>query len=131
MKKLLFYVFLYTVFFSGLYGGSFSQELPLTGFVFDQTKTKLGRDFFEAFSMLWEPPPGLEKVDIYITEFTDPRWGTQIYVYVEDVLVFVDMLKPQAEDIQEKADQAIDSVLRYFLWKAEQEKALKDEAQFF
>lgn len=130
MKK-LFYVFIFINFFLNLYGSSFSQELPLTGFVFDQTKTKLGRDFYETFCMLWEPLPGLEHIDIYITELAEPRWGTQVYVYVEDVLVFADILKPQVEDIQEKANQAVDSVLRYFLWKAEQEKALKEEAQFF
>lgn len=130
MKKIL-YFFICVTLFINLYTISFSQELPLTGFIFDQTKTKLGREFYEAFSMLWEPIPGLEGIDIYITEITDPRWGTQVYIYVEDVLVFVDILKPQLEDIQEKANQAVDSVLRYFLWKAEQERALKEEAQFF
>lgn len=129
MKKLSYFWMFVSLFFN-LSVNSFSQEITLTGFIFDQTKTKVGREFYEAFSMLWEYSLELEKVDIYINEITDPRWGTQVYVYVEDILVFVDILKPQTEDIKEKAEQAVESVLRYFLWKAEQEKALKEEAQF-
>lgn len=108
-----------------------SQEIPLTGFVFDQTKTRIGREFYDAFTKLWESPEGFQTLNLTINEFSDPRWGTQIYIYVEDTLVYITPLKPRLEDIEEKAEEALEAVLRYFIWLADRERALKEEIQFF
>jgi len=109
-----------------------SQDLEIEGFIYEKTKTKVGRDFYEAFLRLWELPveTELEKVNITIEEQTDPRWGTQIFVYVENTLVYYTMLKPRLEDIDEKADEAVQSVFDYMVNKAMYLKYLEEEQKF-
>jgi curli production assembly/transport component CsgE len=99
----------------------FSQEL--SGLLFDQTKTRLGREFYETFSSFWEFPPGSE-FNLTVSELTDPRTGTQIYVYVDEVLVYGTLLRGRGEEMEEKAQEAVDAVLRYLLLKQEEERAL-------
>lgn len=127
MKAFLFLLLFLCIFPTSI----IAQELTITGLILDQTKTKAGRDFYEAFSLAWEFPSGMEDKNIIITELTDPRWGSQIQIYVEDVLVYATILKPRLEDIEEKVDEAIDAVLRYFIWQAEKERALQEELKFF
>ena len=98
-----------------------SQEL--SGLLLDQTKTRLGREFYETFSSLWEFPPGSE-FNLTVSELTDPRTGIQIYIYVDDVLVYGILLRPRGEELEEKAEEAVEVVLRYLLLKQEEEKAL-------
>jgi curli production assembly/transport component CsgE len=126
--KSFFLLFLFLWIFSGPLR---AQEPLLTGLIFDQTKTKAGRDFYEAFNLAWEFPSGMEDTNILVTELTDPRWGSQLQIYVEDILVYATMLKPRLEDIEEKVDEAINAVLSYFIWQAEKERALQEELKFF
>lgn len=97
------------------------------GFVFDKTKTKLGRDFYETFSSLWEFPSGTEHMNIVIDEQADPRWGTQILIFVEDNLVYYTLLKPRAEDIDEKAEEAVQTVFNYLMNYLQYQKYLEQE----
>jgi len=114
-----------------LKGFLLAQEVSLSGFVFDQTKTKVGRDFYEVFARAWEFPSGLEDKNIYITEMTDPRWGSMVIIYVEDSAVYSSMLKPRLEDIEGKVEEALDAVLNYFVYLMEQEERLKEESKFW
>lgn len=100
----------------------YAQDIPLEGFILDQTKTRVGRDFYDAFVQRWEYIPGLEGYDIIINELTDPRWGTQIYIYVADTLVYVTPLKPRLEDIDLKAEEAVQAVFDYFIFLQKVEK---------
>lgn len=106
-----------------------AQELEISGFINDQTKTKIGRDFYEAFMKLWEATD-TEKLTITIDEQTDPRWGTQIFVYVEEKIVYHSMLKPRLEDIDAKADEAVQSVVNYIVNKALFQQYLEEEQKF-
>lgn len=106
-----------------------AQELEISGFINDQTKTKIGRDFYEAFMKLWEATD-TEKLTITIDEQTDPRWGTQIFVYVEETIVYHSMLKPRLEDIDAKADEAVQSVVNYIVNKALFQQYLEEEQKF-
>lgn len=109
---------------------SYAQEIPLTGFIFDQTKTRMGREFYDTFAMLWEYPSGTEEVNITISEVSDARWGTQIFIYVEERLVYATLLKPRLEDIEGKVEEAINALLNYFFWLSEQERLLQEERKF-
>ncbi len=112
--------------------GAFSQERELTfsGLILDKTKTKIGRDFYEVFVNLWEYPPGTENLNISIDEHTDPRFGTQIFVYVEDTLVYYTILKPRLEDIDAKAEEAVQMVFNYFMNYLQYQKYLEEEHKF-
>lgn len=108
---------------------SYSQDKEIEGFIYDQTKTKVGRDFYEAFLKLWEATE-TEKLSITIDELTDPRWGTQIFVYVEDTMVYNSMLKPRLEDVDEKADEAVQSVINFIVNRALFQQYLEEEQKF-
>jgi curli production assembly/transport component CsgE len=98
------------------------RELTIN-FIFDQTKTKVGRDFYETFSLSWEFPPDFPG-NIKIEEYTDPRWGTVLYLYVEDTLLYATPLKPRFEDIEGKVEEAIDVLWKYYFAYKEQQKTL-------
>ncbi|MCX8042291.1 MAG: curli production assembly/transport protein CsgE [Thermodesulfobacteriaceae bacterium] len=106
------------------------KEPLLLGFILDKTKTKIGRDFYDAFVNLWEFPLGTENLNIIIDEQTDPRLGTQIFVYVEDTLVYHTILKPRLEDIDAKAEEAIQVVFNYFMNYLKYQKYLEEESKF-
>ncbi len=109
----------------------FANETSLSGFVLDQTKTRVGREFYEDFAKVWQFPPGMEDKNIIITEMTDPRWGSMIIIYVDEVAVYSTMLKPRLEDIEEKVDDAQDAVLNYFMFLIKQKENLKEESKFW
>lgn len=98
------------------------KELSIN-FIFDHTKTKVGRDFYETFSLFWEFPPEFPG-NIKIEEFTDPRWGAILYLYVEDILVYATPLKPRLEDIEGKVAEAVEALWKYYFAYKEQEKTL-------
>lgn len=129
MKRKAFLLITLSLIF--LSNSPFAQEAILSGFVLDQTKTKVGRDFYETFAKIWEFPSGMEDKNIIINEMSDPRWGSMIIIYVEDVAVYSTMLKPRLEDIEEKVDEAVDAVLNYFVFLMRQEEYLKEEAKFW
>ncbi len=108
---------------------SYSQDKEIEGFINDQTKTKVGRDFYEAFLKLWEATE-TEKLSITIDELTDPRWGTQIFVYVENTMVYNSMLKTRLEDVDEKADEAVQSVINFIVNRALFQQYLEEEQKF-
>lgn len=85
------------------------------GLVFDRTRTKLGRDFYEAFFSRWQYPPGVEEVAIAVEEFTDPRWGTQIFILVNDEPVFRVMLRPREEEVELLAEELAQALFKYLL----------------
>jgi len=129
MKRKAFLLIILSLIF--LSNSLFAQEVILSGFVLDQTKTKVGRDFYESFAKVWEFPSGMEDKNIIINEMSDPRWGSMIIIYVEEVAVYSTMLKPRLEDIEEKVDEAVDAVLNYFVFLMRQEEHLKEEAKFW
>ena len=135
MKKILFLIIVINNLL--LIRGSLSssqtilQEPLLSGYILDQTKTRIGREFYDAFVQRWEFIPGLEGYNIIILEMSDPKWGTQIQIFVEETLVYITSLKPRLEDIDARAQEAIDAVFQYFMFIQEKEKALKEEKTFF
>lgn len=92
-----------------------TEVYGIDGIVFDRTRTKLGRDFYEAFLSRWQYPPGIEEVTIAVEEFTDPRWGTQVLILVNDEPVFRIMLRPREEEIELLAEDVALALFKYLL----------------
>ncbi|GEM_PF-2646010 len=85
------------------------------GLVFDRTRTKSGRDFYEAFLSRWQYPPGIEEVTLTVEEFTDPRWGTQVFILVNEEPIFRIILRPREEEIQLLAEEVAQALFKYLL----------------
>lgn len=50
------------------------EGLEITGLVMDESKTKMGRDFFEVFNTHWREIAGIDYT-IKVSEFPDGRRG--------------------------------------------------------
>lgn len=105
----------------------FADEMG--GLVIDSTKTRLGRDFYEYFYMYYQeeplPPDLKERTNIVIDEFTDPVWGTKIFVRVGDTVVYSANIKPK--DVEFVAEEAVSVVVSYLLDMEKYERFLEEE----
>ncbi|MBE0645685.1 MAG: hypothetical protein IH600_16520 [Bacteroidetes bacterium] len=93
--------------------GEAALSLELSGFIVDETQTKLGRDFYENFYALWNPPPGMTEFTIVISEKPLPQRGTQVSMTVNDFTIFQVFLQPRLEAIEEMAYSAVDRAISF------------------
>lgn len=109
----------------------FASDVQMGGFIFDQTKTRLGREFYDLFVIAWAVPEDSVSFNITISEFTDPRYGSQISIYVDEDLIYTTVLRPRYEDMEQKVNEAVNTVLQYFLMLSERNRALQEELKIF
>jgi curli production assembly/transport component CsgE len=93
----------------------------ITGLIVEDTMTRIGREFYEYFHVLWEEPEGLSDYNIYITERADARWGSLIQVEINvnmtNTPVWAKVLRPRSAEVEEAAEEAVqvtyDAILNY------------------
>ena len=78
--------------------------LGITGMMNDETITKFGHEFFEAFTKAWRPLVGVN-YNIRIGERYDPLRGSLIHVMINNNSVYEGFLTPRQEAIEELATQ--------------------------
>lgn len=88
-------------------------ELELDGMLFDETKTKSGKDFYDFFYSSWEAPPGASNFSIFITEAPYRLTTTQIEVRINETIVFQSFLQPRADIVEEMAKYAVSQTQMY------------------
>ena len=88
-------------------------ELELDGMIFDETKTKSGKDFYDLFYNQWEAPPNARNFLIFITEIPYRLTTTQIEIRINEIIVFVSFLQPRAELIEQLAEEAVAQTQMY------------------
>lgn len=81
--------------------------LELDGLVMDETRSKIGRDFYNIFYQQWEAPPNSNNYTITISEKPTPTLGSLISVSVNDQQVFEYRLQPRYEIIEQVAKYAV------------------------
>lgn len=91
---------------------SISQEaqdpkLNLKGFILDETRTRMGRNFYTAFYQKWEYPKGVENFTITITEQPTIGRGSLISIKVDYEPIYQARLQPGQEYIEAISEQAI------------------------
>lgn len=84
----------------------------ITGLVTDETQTKVGRDFYDAFYDAWQPPSDDRYYNVTVTEQPLPNLGTRVAVRLNHQDVFQTRLQPQHELIQQAARHAVHVVQR-------------------
>ena len=102
------------------------NEVEIEGLIIDQTRSKMGHDFYQEFVTSWEEPPGVKAYNIVIGELNDPRLGNWVVLEIGDS-VYRALLKPRAEDITQAASEAIAATREYLLNLAEYEKSLEEK----
>lgn len=88
-------------------------DLELDGMLFDETKTKSGKDFYDLFYSQWEAPPEARNFLIYITEKPYRLTTTQIEVRINEITVFISFLQPRADIVEQLAEQAVAQTQMY------------------
>ena len=104
-----------------------SEDIELAGMVVDETRTKVGMDFYELFFNEWEDRKtgffSKLNYDISISEKPLPRQGSQISVTViilfQEHLVYQSFVRPGYEDLIEATSYAANNT-RSFLENYEQ-----------
>jgi curli production assembly/transport component CsgE len=82
-------------------------EIEIDGLLFDETKTKSGRDFYDYFYRDWEAPPKARNFSIFISEKPYRLSTTQIEIKINETLVFQSFLQPRGDVVEMLALQAV------------------------
>ena len=89
------------------------SDLEIDGMLFDETKTKVGKDFYDFFYSKWEAPPNAHNYLIYITEKPFRLTTTEIEVRINEITVFMSFLQPRADLVEQLAEQAVAQTQMY------------------
>lgn len=88
-------------------------DIEIDGLLFDETKTKSGRDFYDIFYSLWEAPLSSKNYSIFINEKPYRLSTTMIEVKINETLVFQSFLQPRADIVEMLAEQAVSRTYLY------------------
>lgn len=95
--------------------GSEPVDLEIDGLIVDETVTKSGRDFYQVFYSLWEPPPNASNFTIRISEKPARGIGTVVMIDINDARIIETPLQPRYDIIEAIAEQATRSIYNYLL----------------
>jgi curli production assembly/transport component CsgE len=88
--------------------------LDINGLVFEETMTKIGYEFYEYFSLLWETPK-IKPIDynILITEKASPIWGSWIKVVIDERVIWEMILSPRSSEVEDAVTEALQTTKEY------------------
>lgn len=101
--------------------------LEIDGLIIDETKTKIGRDFYDFFYTLWEAPEEIKNYTIYILEKPTGTMGSLIWIKVNDDFVYGNRHKPNREEIENGSKYGINFVQQYLFRRENEEKQLSGQ----
>lgn len=81
--------------------------LEFGGLVINETRSKMGGDFFNTFYKYWNAPSGTDNFILTIAEQPIPSLGTLISVKIDDQTIFRSKLQPRFTVIERLAKQAV------------------------
>lgn len=84
--------------------------LELGGFVLDETRSKMGRDFYELFYQKWEAPVDAGNYTLTITEQPSIGRGSIVTLKLDYEKIFSARLQPRYEYIEAVSEQAVQRV---------------------
>ena len=126
MRKIVFIsVILFFVFLLSPIIWAQSKDIEIDGLIMDQTKTKMGHDFANNFTLSWES--AATGYNIVIEEQADFRTGSWISIEVNGNLVFKAALRPNPDAIEDLVKEAVESLNDYLFNLSEVSKALEEE----
>ena len=103
------------------------DALEIDGLILDETRTKVGRDFYELFFNKWIPPTGAKDFLITIKELPSRGIGARVSIEVNNNVVLSRFLQPRGDLVEEQALVSIRAIRRH-LEQAENLKQSIDSA---
>jgi curli production assembly/transport component CsgE len=104
-------------------------DLEFGELLFDETITKVGRDFYAEFFANWINPTQLSNFSISVKERPLPGLGTQLRVFIDDTEVFNRFMQPNQELIEFMAAYAVQLCQSYLINYQEIQAQLQSEDQ--
>ena len=83
------------------------QSYGITGLVVDETRTTVGRDFYDVFYEAWQAPEGSVNYTVVVEEQPVPSLGTRVIVRINDDVAFDTRLQPRYDQVREAALAAV------------------------
>jgi hypothetical protein len=81
--------------------------VEIDGMIHDDTRSKVGRDFYDVFYANWQAPEEASHFSIRISEQPTPNMGTMVSVHVNDAETFQTRLQPRYDFIEEAGRYAV------------------------
>lgn len=104
-------------------------DLEIGEMIFDETMTKVGRDFYDEFYTNWSNPTSIEDFSISIKERPMPGVGTQIRVFIDEHEILNQFIRPNQEQIEMLAEYTIKVATQYLENYQEIQAQLQSEDQ--
>jgi len=104
-------------------------DLEIGEMIFDETITKVGRDFYELFFNTWSNPTTMTDFSITIKEMPMPGIGTQITVLIDDYELLKQFIRPNQEMIEMLAEYTVGLTTQYLVNYQEIQAQLQSEDQ--
>ena len=105
------------------------MDLEIGEMIFDETITKVGRDFYELFFNNWSNPTQIKDFSISISEKPMPGVGTQITVTIDDQEILKQFIRPNQEMIEMLAEYSVALSAQYLLNYQEIQAQLQSDDQ--
>lgn len=83
------------------------QGLGLGSMILDETRSKMGSNFYSVFYKQWEDPPNVQNFTITVSEQPMRSRGTLVQVEIDNQLVYRDRLEPRYYKTEQAAKQAV------------------------
>ena len=84
-----------------------TSEVEIGGLLLDNTKSRLGHDFYFKFSQLWHDIPNKQGINAQIIEQIVPRAGTKLSILLNGRIIYVTHFGRRQSPVKEKVEQAI------------------------
>jgi len=84
-----------------------TNEVEIGGLLLDNTKSRLGHDFYFKFSQLWHDIPNTQGINVQIIERIVPRAGTKLSLVLNSRVIYVTHFGRRQSPVKEKVEQAI------------------------
>ncbi len=102
-------------------------NIEIDGLIIDESKTKIGREFYDVFFMNWHPPQNIKGFTIYLRERAHPRFGSWVWIDVDEMTVYQTLLKPRFEVIEEAAIDGIRATAQFLVQSKTDQKQLSGQ----
>lgn len=84
-----------------------ASEVEIGGLLLDNTKSRLGHDFYHEFSQLWRDIPNTEGINVQIIEQIVPRAGTKLSLRLNGRIIYFTHFGRRQSSVKKKVEQAI------------------------
>jgi curli production assembly/transport component CsgE len=91
-----------------------AADIEVNGLIIDQTRTRIGQNFYREFSTLWGEPQIEMAYNITIQETPDARWGNMITVLVNNHTVYRTTIGTRSSEINKNVATALNQT-RFFM----------------